>query len=197
MNGKEIEQIIRGSKEEFDWEPLHGWLHNTEMPFQKPIILDTETTIWGYCTIHPQAKIGRNVVIGAFTNICGPVEIGDETRMQGFNFIPDGVTIEKRVFVGPGVIFTNMKYPTARFGKAARQRVFDKILVKERASIGAGAIICPNVTIGRYAMVAAGSVVSKDFMDGWLVKGNPARHIREFVDFKQEEARAKEWHMDH
>lgn len=159
-----------------------------DRPFARPIILENGATVWGYCTIAPTAQIGKDVTIGAFTNICGNVVIGDYTRMQGFNFIPQGVTIEDRVFIGPGVIFTNVIYPTVRFGDYSWERVYEKTLVRQGASIGAGAVICPGVTIGKRSLIAAGSVVTKDVTEGWLVKGNPARHIRQFADVEREEA---------
>ena len=157
-------------------------LETAEMPFVRPIILKNGARIWGYCTIAPTAKIGKNVIIGAFTNICGAATIGDYTRMQGFNYIPQGVIIGERVFIGPNVTFTNVKYPTVRNGEYSWERVFDKTIVEDKVSIGAGSIICPGITIGKFAMIGAGSVVTKDVLPGWLVKGNPARHIRQFID---------------
>ena len=192
LTSSDIEKILAHEDMGFDWESYHDWLSNPQMPFQKPIIMENGATIWGYCTIHPNAKIGKNTVIGAFTNICGPVEIGDEVRMQGFNYIPQGITIESRVFIGPSVVFTNVKYPSAR-GNASRGRLFEEVLVKKGASLGAGAVICPSVTIGEAAMVAAGSVVTRDVLAGWLVKGNPARHVRPVVNFKEEEEQRKAW----
>ena len=156
-----------------------------EMPFVRPIILENGARIWGYCSIAPTAKIGKNVIVGAFTNICGNAVIGDYTRMQGFNFIPQGVTIGERVFVGPGVIFTNVKHPTVRMGDYSWERVFDETIVQDKASIGAGAVICPGVVIGKYSMVGAGSIVTKSVLPGWLVKGNPARHIKLIVDIEE------------
>ena len=193
LTGKNIERIVNESKEHWDWASHLDWLTTPPYPFQRPIIYDNGTVIWGFCSIHPNAKIGANVVIGAFTNICGPAEIGDESRLQGFTFIPQGVTIGKRVFIGPGVMFTNIKYPTARFGKASRDRIFETILVEDKAAIGAGAVICPNVKIGKGALVAAGSIVTQDVMAEYLVKGNPARHIKRIVDLEDEEEQQKHW----
>ena len=97
LSFKEIEEFMEKENRDFDWVAQHEWLKNPEMPFQRPIILENGTTIWGFCTIHPDAKIGKEVMIGAFTNISGPAEIGDYVRMQGFNFIPTGVILESRV----------------------------------------------------------------------------------------------------
>ena len=144
-------------------------------PFKDPIIIENNVQVWGFCSIHPEAKLGKNVVIGAFTNICGPVEIGDDTRIQGFCFIPYGVTIGKRVLIGPNVTFTNDKYPRVK-----QRWTIEPTIVKDGASIGAGSVIVPGVTIGENAMIAAGSVVTTDIKNNWLVKGHPARHIKIF-----------------
>ena len=188
LEAGDIERIVEKERGSFDWGRHVDWLNKPEMPFLKPTILKNGAVIWPFCQIHPNAKIGKLVVIGCFTNICGPVEVGDETRMQGFVFIPEGVTIGKRVYVGPGVIFTNVKYPTARHGKRSRDRLYEKVVVGEKSALGAGSIICPGVTIGPGALVAAGSVVTSDVMAEWLVKGNPARHIKRIVDLKAEPA---------
>jgi UDP-2-acetamido-3-amino-2,3-dideoxy-glucuronate N-acetyltransferase len=154
---------------------------NGPLPWVGPKFAPDDVTVWGYCTIHPTAKIGKGVVIGAFTNICGAISIGDNTRIQGFCFIPDGVTIENNVFIGPGVIFTNMRYPQVRTNFKMFGRTYDKSVIKEGASLGAGSIIGPGVTVGAGALVGMGSVVTSNVMPGWLVKGNPARHIKPLV----------------
>ena len=159
---------------------------DNERPFKRPIILENGVRIWGYCSIHPDAKIGKNTIIGAFTNITGNIEIGDYTRMQGFNFIPQGVKIGNRVFIGPGVIFTNVKYPTVRYGDYSWERVYETTVVEDGANIGAGAIVCPGVTIGACSMIGAGSIVTQNVTPGWLVKGNPARHIKQYTDIDKD-----------
>lgn len=181
-----LEQFLKRIREEdeVDLEDRLRFLNPdpAEQPFVRPIIMENGARIWGYCTIAPTAKIGKNVTIGAFTNICGNAVIGDYTRMQGFNYIPQGVTIGERVFIGPNVTFTNVRYPTVRMGDYSWERVYDKTIVEDKASIGAGCIICPGVRIGKFAMIGAGSVVTGDVLPGWLVKGNPARHIKLFID---------------
>jgi acetyltransferase-like isoleucine patch superfamily enzyme len=98
------------------------------------------------------------------------VVIGDNCKIKAFVFIPTGVTIEDDVFIGPNVTFTNDKYPKTR-------GVWEllEIRIKKGASIGANAIILPGLTIGEYALVGAGSVVTKDVPDYATVSGSPAR----------------------
>jgi acetyltransferase-like isoleucine patch superfamily enzyme len=185
---EEYRAFMNQELQDADWLSHHQYLfyRGGDRPFGVPVTLDNKTVVWLPSSINPAAKIGGNCVIGMFTNITGDVTIGEYTRIQGHVFIPAGVTLGKRVFVGPGVIFTNTTYPTVRFGPNSWERTYEKTVVKDCANIGAGAIICPGLTIGERCMIAAGAVVTADVMDGWLVKGNPARHIRVFADLDRE-----------
>ena len=118
--------------------------------------------------IHPSVTIPESCVIHSHVCIFEGVKIGERVKVQSMSFIPGGVTIEDDVFVGPRVTFTNDKYPPSH-GKGWKPTV-----VKKGASIGAGAIILPGITIGEGAKIGAGSVVTKDVLPGTIVMGNPA-----------------------
>lgn len=124
--------------------------------------------------IHPEAEIGDGCTIHSHVWIGKDVEIGNNVKIQAFTFIPPGVTIEDDCFIGPRVTFTNDKYPPAKDWKPERTTV------KKGASIGAGAIILPGLTIGENARIGAGSVVTRDVPANTLVMGNPAHHTKPF-----------------
>jgi UDP-2-acetamido-3-amino-2,3-dideoxy-glucuronate N-acetyltransferase len=130
------------------------------------------TRIWHYSHILPGTKIGRNCVIGQNVMIGPDVSIGDGCKIQNNVSIYEGVTLEDKVFCGPSMVFTNVLNPRAH---VERKNEFTEVLVKEGASIGANATIVGNVTIGRYAMIGAGSIVTKDVRDYSLSYGVPAR----------------------
>ncbi|MEM3765634.1 MAG: acyltransferase [Candidatus Bathyarchaeia archaeon] len=134
--------------------------------------IDDGTTVYDQVNLY-KCKIGKNCKIDAFVYIEEDVTIGNNCKIRPFVFIPSGVTIEDDVFIGPGVVFTNDKYP-----KACGEWKLLPIKVKEGASIGAGATILPGVTIGKNAIVGAGSVVTKDVPDNAIAAGNPARVLR-------------------
>ncbi|NPA74675.1 MAG: N-acetyltransferase [Euryarchaeota archaeon] len=118
-------------------------------------------------------KIGKNTKIDSFVYVEGGVKIGNNVKIRPFTFICEGVTIEDDVFIGPNVTFTNDNNPRVR-----GEWKLLKTTVKRGASIGAGAVILPGVTIGEYALVGAGSVVTKDVPPRAVVVGNPARVLR-------------------
>ena len=126
-------------------------------------------------------EIGPGTKIGAFVEIRSEVVIGRNVKVQAFAFIPEGVTIEDGVFIGPHVCFTNDRYPTAiNEDGSLKQRSDWKLqatLVREGASIGANATILCGLTIGRQAMIGAGAVVTTDVPDFAIAAGVPARVI--------------------
>lgn len=130
------------------------------------------TNIWHFVHVRKGVKIGKNCNIGKGVYIDTNVEIGDGCKIQNFSTIYQGVIIGNDVFIGPHVCFTNDLYPRSSLWDEQR---LVKTMVKDGASIGANATIIAGLTIGRYAMVGAGAVVTKEVPDQGLVFGNPAR----------------------
>lgn len=152
-----------------------------------------------YNCISEDVKLGRNVKLSKFINLYG-CEIGDETKIGAFveiqknasvgrcckisshTFVCEGVLIEDNVFIGHGVTFINDSYPRATTLAGDLQTEADwkveATVIKKGASIGSGATILPNTSVGENAVVGAGSVVTKDVPPNAIVAGNPARVLR-------------------
>jgi acetyltransferase-like isoleucine patch superfamily enzyme len=127
-------------------------------------------------------EVGANTKIGAFVEIQKNARVGSNCKISSHTFICEGVTIEDDVFIGHNVTFTNDTYPRATAAEGQLQTEADwqvvPTLVKKGASIGSGATLLPNLTIGENALVGAGSVVTKDVAPNTVVAGNPARFLR-------------------
>lgn len=132
------------------------------------------TKIWYFCHILSNSKIGKNCKIGQNVVIGPNVTIGDNCKIQNNISIYKGVTLEDNVFCGPNVVFTNVYNPRSHI---VRMNEIRPTLVKEGATLGANCTIICGVTIGRYAFVGAGAVVTHDVKDYELVVGNPSRVI--------------------
>jgi len=152
-----------------------------------------------YQCVAPDVKLGKDVRLGKFINLYG-CEVGDESKIGAFveiqkharvgsrckisshTFVCEGVIIEDNVFIGHNVAFINDSYPRATTAEGELQTekdwVVEPTVVKKGASIGSGATILCNVTIGENAIVGAGSVVTKDVPADSVVAGNPARIMR-------------------
>jgi UDP-2-acetamido-3-amino-2,3-dideoxy-glucuronate N-acetyltransferase len=138
-----------------------------------PIKIGEGTTIWHFCHLLGGVSIGRNCSLGQNVMVGPNVTIGDGCRIQNNVSIFEGVTIEDFVFCGPSCVFTNVKIPRAEIKRAE----FQKTLIRTGATIGANAtLVCGNI-VGRYALVGAGAVVTKDVPDFALISGVPARHV--------------------
>jgi acetyltransferase-like isoleucine patch superfamily enzyme len=144
-------------------------------------VIGEGTQIWNEAQVREDVRIGRNCIIGKGVYIDKGVTIGDNVKIQNRASIYRGTTIEDGVFIGPHVCLTNDKVPRAITVEGNLKGEADwevgEILVKRGASIGAGTVVLPKVVIGRFGMVGAASVVTKDVPDHALVLGNPARLV--------------------
>lgn len=134
--------------------------------------IGNDTYIWQYCIILPGAEIGSNCNICANVLIENDVKLGNNVTVKSGVQLWDGVTLEDNVFIGPNVTFTNDKVPRSKM----YPDLFLKTLFKKGASIGANSTIVAGHTIGEYAFVGAGSVVTKDIPANTVWYGNPAVH---------------------
>ncbi len=130
------------------------------------------TKIWHFCHIMPGAIVGRDCSLGQNTFVGSNVVIGDNVKIQNNVSIYDNVTLEDDVFCGPSMVFTNVVNPRSH---VSRKDEFSDTLVQRGASIGANATIVCGHTVGAYAFVGAGAVVTSDVPPYALVYGNPAR----------------------
>jgi UDP-2-acetamido-3-amino-2,3-dideoxy-glucuronate N-acetyltransferase len=131
------------------------------------------TRIWAFAHVMAGAVIGANCNVCDHTFVEGGVVIGDRVTLKSGVFLWDGVRVEDDVFIGPQATFTNDAMPRSR-----QPFTLGRTTIRAGASIGAGAVILPGLTIGERAMVGAGAVVTKDVPPDAVVVGNPARVIR-------------------
>ncbi|MEH7115732.1 N-acetyltransferase [Neobacillus niacini] len=133
------------------------------------------TKVWHFSHIQKGAQIGEKCSLGQNVNISNNVKIGNGVKIQNNVAVYEGVVLEDYVFCGPSMVFTNDLTPRSKYPKGIQG--YKKTLVKYGASIGANAtIVCGN-TIGRWAMIASGAVVTKEVPDFALMAGVPARQI--------------------
>jgi acetyltransferase-like isoleucine patch superfamily enzyme len=155
-------------------------IHATAQVSDKASI-GSRTQIWNHSQVREDVRIGENCILGKDVYVDFGVEIGDNVKIQNGAYIYHGATIESGVFIGPGVIFTNDKKPRAINPDGSLKGNDDwevgKIKICHGASLGAGSIILPDVIIGRFALIGAGAVVTRDVVDHALVAGNPARQV--------------------
>ena len=139
--------------------------------------IPTSTNIWQYVVVLPDAQVGSNCNICSHCFIENDVIIGNNVTIKNGVYIWDGINIEDNVFIGPNVTFTNDKYPRSK----KHPESFQKTILKKGCSIGAASILLGGVSIGENAMVAAGSIVTKDIPDNELWMGSPAKFIRKIL----------------
>lgn len=140
------------------------------------VSIGNNTKIWHFSHIQSGAVIGSNCSIGQNVNIANNVKIGSNVKIQNNVSIYEGVEIEDYVFCGPSMVFTNIKIPRSEFPQRG-SKYYLKTIVKKSASIGANATILCGVTIGEYAMVGSGAVVTKNVPPYSLIVGNPGKIV--------------------
>ena len=135
-----------------------------------------DTKIWHYSHIQSGSIIGSQCSIGQNVNIGNNVIIGNSVKIQNNVSVYEGVELEDYVFCGPSMVFTNIKIPRSEFPQRGSE-YYEKTIVKKSASIGANATIVCGVTIGEYALIGSGAVITKDVPPFALVLGNPGRIV--------------------
>jgi UDP-2-acetamido-3-amino-2,3-dideoxy-glucuronate N-acetyltransferase len=138
----------------------------------EPCEIGDGTKVWHFCHIQSGATIGANCVFGQNCNVANDVIVGSNVKVQNNVSIYAGTVIEDDVFLGPSCVLTNVTNPRSQVNRHA---LYERTLLKRGASIGANATIVCGTTIGRYAFVAAGAVVTRDVPDYGLVVGVPGR----------------------
>jgi UDP-2-acetamido-3-amino-2,3-dideoxy-glucuronate N-acetyltransferase len=141
------------------------------------------TAIWAGVHVRSGARIGASCIVGERTYVAGGVIVGDLVKINAMAYLCAGVTVERGVMIAAGVVFTNDRYPratTPELDALLSSDVGDDTLptvVREGATVGAGAIVGCGLEIGRFALVGMGAVVTRSVPDFHLVVGNPARSV--------------------
>ncbi|WP_397548038.1 acyltransferase [Rhodothermus marinus] len=152
---------------------MSWWKHETAI-VDEGARIGEGTRIWHFSHVMDGAEIGAHCTLGQNVFVARGVKVGDHCKIQNNVSLYEGVELEDYVFCGPSMVFTNVRTPRAAF---PRKGSYVRTLVRYGASIGANATIVCGVTIGRWALVAAGAVVTKDVPDYGLVAGVPARLV--------------------
>ena len=140
------------------------------------VVIGEDTKIWHFSHVQKDTKIGSGCTIGQNVNIASNVSVGNYVKIQNNVSVYEGVELHDYVFCGPSMVFTNIKLPRSEFPQND-SGLFLKTIVKKSASIGANATIVCGITIGEYALIGSGAVVTKDVPPYSLVVGNPGRVI--------------------
>lgn len=130
------------------------------------------TKIWHFAHVQGGARIGRNCILGQNVNVANDVEIGDNVKIQNNVAVYTGTTVESDVFLGPSCVLTNVTNPRSQ---VKRHSLYERILIRRGATVGANATVVCGITLGRYSFVAAGATIARDVPDYVMVMGCPAR----------------------
>jgi len=153
---------------------------NKDQFIHESVILDEQVTIgkgtkiWHFSHLQSGVEIGANCTLGQNVSVGNNVKIGNQVKIQNNVSVYEGVELEDYVFCGPSMVFTNIRLPRSEFSQKGSE-FYQKTLVKKSASIGANATILCGITIGTYAIIGAGAVVTKNVPDFALVIGNPGK----------------------
>mgnify|MGYP000866514834 CR=1 FL=1 len=149
-----------------------SYFHHETACVDQPCEIGDGTRIWHFCHIMSGVKIGRQCIFGQNCHVANDVVIGNNVKVQNNVSIYTGTTIEDDVFLGPSCVLTNVTNPRSQINRHA---LYEKTLLRKGCSIGANATVVCGVTIGRYAFIAAGAVVTRDIPDYALIIGVPGR----------------------
>ncbi|MBT5856607.1 Gfo/Idh/MocA family oxidoreductase [bacterium] len=186
--GMDVLQILETAQEQLETEtgkkseaelesnePKPYFAHETAV-VDTPVTIGVGTKIWHYSHVLSDAQIGEGCILGQNVSVGKGVKIGNKVKIQNNVSVYEGVELEDYVFCGPSMVFTNINNPRSKYPQAD-QKYYIKTLVREGASIGANATIVCGVTIGRFAFIGAGTVVTKDVPDFAMIVGNPGRVV--------------------
>lgn len=149
------------------------YVHETAV-VDEPCEIGAGTRIWHFCHLMSGCRLGRGCSLGQNVFVAGGVVLGDNVKVQNNVSIYQGVECERDVFLGPSMVFTNVSTPRSQL---SRKHAYERTLVRRGATIGANATIVCGCSIGAFAFVGAGSVVTRDVPDHALVVGVPARRV--------------------
>jgi UDP-2-acetamido-3-amino-2,3-dideoxy-glucuronate N-acetyltransferase len=151
-----------------------AWYAHPTAVVDEPVDIGERTKIWHFCHVSARASIGCDCSLGQNVFVASEVRIGDRVRIQNNVSVYAGVTLEDDVFLGPSAVLTNVVNPRSQIN---RKSLYEPTLVRRGATVGANATIVCGTTLGRYAFVAAGAVVTRDVPDYALIRGVPGRRV--------------------
>lgn len=152
-------------------QPAHVFVHETSV-VDDGAVIGAGTKIWHFSHVLSGAVIGDRCSFGQNTMVSGGVRVGNNVKVQNNVAIYEGTTIEDDVFLGPSCVLTNVSNPRSQ---VVRRSLYEQTTLRRGATVGANATIVCGVTIGRYAFIAAGSVVTRDVNDYEMIVGVPGR----------------------
>lgn len=138
------------------------------------VVIGAGTKIWHFCHLQKGCRVGNNCILGQNVNIGTDVAIGNNVKIQNNVSVYSGTTVEDDVFLGPSCVLTNVTNPRSQINRHA---LYEKTVLKRGCTVGANATIVCGATVGRYAFIGAGAVVTQDVPDYALVMGVPARQF--------------------